>query len=134
MNLTAAQLQTLHHLRASYVGPEQGDEEVTANQPHRQYSVGMLFPHDSAGAGRDKSDDVSADVPDGDVEEGGAGVPLAEDWRPSSAAISFVTDGNSIEVDFSCATYVLVDGDGPPRWRRSPSLSTAWRCGEARAR
>ena len=29
---------------------------------------------------------------DGEVEENGAAVPIAEDWRPSSAAISFITD------------------------------------------
>ncbi len=124
MNLTVAQREALEHLRASYVGPEAGDEEVTTNLPHRQYAVGMLFPaesvapasHDGEGVG----EEIDADVPDGDVEEDGAAVPLAEDWRPSSAAISFVTDGDSVDVDFSCGTYARVDGDGPPRWRRTP--------------
>ncbi|MFC8489428.1 helicase-related protein [Streptomyces sp. NPDC057235] len=124
MNFTVAQKEALDHLRASYVGPEAGAEEVTTNLPYRQYAVGMLFPletgahgdHDGEGA----DEDVTADVPDGDVEENGAGVPLAEDWRPSSVAISFVTDGDSVDVDFSCGTYTAVDGDGPPRWRRTP--------------
>ncbi|MER5527020.1 helicase-related protein [Streptomyces sp. NPDC002677] len=124
MNLTAAQEKALQHLRTSYVGPEDGDEEVTTNFPHRQYAVGMLFPaevgtRETAG-GENANEEVSADVPDGDVEEDGAGVPLAEDWRPSSVAISFVTDGDSVYVDFSCGTYSLVGGDGPPRWRRTP--------------
>ncbi|MFE9649421.1 helicase-related protein [Streptomyces sp. NPDC006365] len=124
MNLTVAQKEALQHLRASYVGPEAGDEETTANLPHRQYAVGMLFPVEVEARGPrgdgDTDEDVSADVPDGEVEENGAGVPLAEDWRPSSVAISFVTDGDSVEVDFSCGTYAVVDGDGPPRWRRTP--------------
>ncbi|MFC9614383.1 helicase-related protein [Streptomyces sp. NPDC056938] len=124
MNLTAAQKEALQHFRDSYVGPEAGDEEVTANLPHRQYAVGMLFPieaeaHGTHGGG-DTVEEVSADVPDGDVEETGAGVPLAGDWKPSSVALSFVTDGDSIHIDFSCGTYAVVDGDGPPRWRRTP--------------
>ncbi|MGY3340238.1 hypothetical protein ACVW0K_006337 [Streptomyces filamentosus] len=124
MNFTVAQKEALAHLRASYVGPEAGDEEVTTNLPHRQYSVGMLFPF-KAGTpadhdGEDADKGVIADVPNGEVEENGAGVPLAEDWRPSSVAISFITDGDSVDVDFSCGTYVAVDGEGPPRWRRTP--------------
>ncbi|MFD3439040.1 helicase-related protein [Streptomyces sp. NPDC058685] len=124
MNLTAAQEEALHHLRASYVGPEAGDEEVTANLPHRQYAVGMLFPVEAEArgprGGGDTDEEVSADVPEGDVEEKGASVPLAEDWKPSSVALSFVTDGDAVEVDFSCGTYAAVEGDGPPRWRRTP--------------
>lgn len=124
MNLTVAQKEVLRHLRASYVGPEAGDEEVTANLPHRQYAVGMLFPAEAVACGThgggDTDEGVAADVPDGEVEENGAGVPLAEDWRPSSVAISFVTNGDSVVVDFSCGTYAVVDGDGPPRWRRTP--------------
>ncbi|GAA3739180.1 helicase-related protein [Spinactinospora alkalitolerans] len=84
----------------------------------------MLFPSETVARGshdgEDADEEVSADVPDGDVEEDGAGIPLAEDWRPSSVAISFVTDGDSVDVDFSCGTYAAVDGDGPPRWRRTP--------------
>ncbi|WKK12695.1 helicase-related protein [Rhodococcus ruber] len=120
MTLTASQESVLEHLRASYVGPEGGGEEVTTNQPHRQYAVGMLFPREAAARG-DRTisgGDVSADVAEGDVEEDGADVPLAEDWRPSSVALSFVTDGLRAVVDFSCGTYTSVDADGPPRWRR----------------
>ncbi|MFE9963771.1 helicase-related protein [Streptomyces sp. 900116325] len=124
MNLTAAQQESLRHLRASYLGPEGGDEEVTTNLPHRQYSVGMLFPGGAVASvtGEDGEADelVPPDVPLGDGDEGDAQVPLAEDWRPSSVAISFVTDGDSVGVDFSCGTYSAVDGDGPPRWRRTP--------------
>jgi hypothetical protein len=81
----------------------------------------MLFPVEAAPKADDASGhEVMADVPDGDVEEDGAGVPLAEDWRPSSVAISFVTDGDSLDVEFSCGTYSLVSEDGPPRWRRTP--------------
>ncbi|WP_411086854.1 helicase-related protein [Streptomyces sp. 061-3] len=123
MNLTAAQKEALRHLRASYAGPEEGEEEVTANLPHRQYAVGMLFPVEESAdrsGGKDTDDaEIPPDVPEGDVEEHAAQAPLAEDWKPSSVAISFVTDGDSVDVDFSCGTYALVGGDGPPRWQRS---------------
>ncbi|MGW0606380.1 helicase-related protein [Streptomyces sp. NPDC002640] len=125
MTLTEAQKEALRHLRTSYVGPEAGEEEITTNLPHRQYAVGMLFPAGatSSGEGDDSTGSggaLSADVPTGEVEESGAAVPLAEDWKPSTVAISFVTDGDSVHVDLSCGTYARVEGDGPPRWRRTP--------------
>ncbi|MGW6783112.1 helicase-related protein [Streptomyces sp. NPDC054987] len=63
---------------------------------------------------------MSADVVEGEIEEAGAGVPLAEDWRPSSVAISFVTDRDTVLCDFSAGTYRPVTEDGPPRWQRVP--------------
>ncbi|MEU8800521.1 helicase-related protein [Spirillospora sp. NPDC048819] len=123
MNLTEAQRAALQHLRDAYVGPDGGQEEVTSNLPHRQYAVGMLFPAATAAHGGDQArpeDEATTDVPLGDLEEDDAAVPLAEDWRPSSVAISFVTDGDSVEVHFSCGTYTQASGDGPPAWRRSP--------------
>lgn len=121
MILTRAQKRALKHLRAAYVGPDGGDDEVVFNRPDRQYAVGMLFPSGSSAPGPEKAEqepDVEADVVSGDVEEGGAGVPLAEDWRPSSVAISFVTDRPTVYCDFSGGTYQPITGDGPPRWRR----------------
>ncbi|MEU1734357.1 helicase-related protein [Streptosporangium sp. NPDC020145] len=126
MNLTEAQRAALKHLRNTYVGPDGGEEEVTRNLPHRQYAVGMLFPVASEVHGGDQvepENGLSADVPERDVEEDGATVPLAEDWRPSSVAISFITDGDSVEARFSCGTYSQASVDGPPKWRRSPFVS-----------
>jgi len=119
--LTADQEAALAHLRGAYVGPEGGPEEVVENPPNLRYSVGILFPreaHDRPDA--DAQPEVDADVPGTDVEEDAAGVPLAEDWRPSSVAISFVTDGTSVVCDLTGATYEDVRGDGPPAWRRRP--------------
>ena len=121
--LTPDQSAALAHLRSAYVGPEGGPEEVVENPPNLRYSVGILFPREA----QEHSDEepagepgLHADVPVTDVEEEGASIPLAEDWRPSSAAISFVTDGASISCDLSGATYEDVRGDGPPAWRRRP--------------
>jgi hypothetical protein len=126
VTLTPAQIRALNHLRAAYVGPEHGDDEVLLNRPSLQYAVGMLFPagdeapaQGSVAAGEaDPQQLVMADVDEGDIEEEDASVPLAEDWRPSSAAISFVTDGESVLCDFSAATYVPIEDEGLPRWQR----------------
>ncbi|WP_313025355.1 helicase-related protein [Mobilicoccus sp.] len=131
MNLTPLQEEALAHLRAAYVGPEEGPHETTLNPPHRQYVVGMLFPIELgrdepssvAAAGIDDQT-VSADVEQGDVEESGADVPLAEDWRPSSVAVSFVIDTPSVVVDFECGTYAQVNDEGPKRWTRTPHTLT----------
>lgn len=134
MTMTAAQERALQHLRSAYVGPDGGDDEVVFNLPNRQYAVGMLFPlpapktensgdtdgtADGNGPEDSGVDDAEADVTPGDVEEHGASVPLAEDWRPSSVAISFVTDQATVLCDFSGGSYEPITDDGPPRWRRS---------------
>ena len=128
MTLTRAQQLVLDHLRSAYVGPDGGENEVILNLPNRQYAVGMLFPRDAAPASDDGSGDpgheevdlVGATSSAGEVEESGASIPIAEDWRPSSAAISFVTDHDAIICDVSGATYSAVESDGPPSWRRVP--------------
>lgn len=134
MTCTPLQEIALAHLRATYVGPEAGPRETVLNQPHRQYVVGMLFPLESRTVPLESRTDepdpsvtegeevqgLTADVELGDVEDHGASVPLAEDWRPSSVAVSFISDAPEVEVDFECGTYAKVIGDGPPRWSRSP--------------
>jgi hypothetical protein len=128
MTLTEAQSAALRHARAAYMGPEGGPDELLVNgRPNLQYTVGMLYPPDSGPlrpegepSSEESVEDVTADVPEGDVEEADATVPLAEEWRPSSVAISFVTDGRSVLCDFSGGTYAPVEVDGPPTWRRAP--------------
>jgi hypothetical protein len=128
MTHTESQKAALSHARAAYMGPEGGPDEVIVNgRPNLQYTVGMLYPPESGElppegdpATDDDGEDIRADVPDGDVEEGDATVPLAEEWRPSSVAISFVTDGSSVLCDFAGGTYAPVEDGGPPSWRRTP--------------
>jgi hypothetical protein len=126
MTLTEAQQAALQHARAAYMGPEGGPDEIIVNgRPNLQYTVGMLYPPESGqsqpeGEPSSADDSIRADVPEGDVEEGDATVPLAEEWRPSSVAISFVTDGSSVLCDFAGGTYAPVEDDGPPSWRRTP--------------
>jgi hypothetical protein len=83
----------------------------------------MLFPLESTTPGPEsegEDDALSSGVEQGDVEEDGAGVPLAEDWRPSSAAISFVADSPSAVCTVAGGTYAAIADDGPPRWQRRP--------------
>lgn len=124
MTLTQPQQTALGHLRAAYFGPEGGIDEVLMNRPHLQYSVGMLFPRDSEIATPqipgEGTEFMSKAVTEGDVEESDAHVPLAEDWRPSSVAISFVVDSPSVVCHVSGATYRPIADDGPPRWQRRP--------------
>ena len=123
MTLTTPQKASLEHLRSAYIGPSEGEEEVLLNRPHLQYVVGMLFPRDATtppqeAEGEDEA--LSEGVEQGDVEEGDGGVQLAEDWRPSSVAISFVTTARSIICRVAGGTYQPLADDGPPRWRRHP--------------
>ena len=126
MTLTGVQALALDHLRRAYVGPEGGESEVLLNRPSLQYSVGMLFPSadDSPAVGSarpgelDGDEFIAADVSDGDIEEEAASVPLAEDWRPSSVAISFITDGAEVLCDLAGASYSELVDDGPRRWQR----------------
>ena len=121
MTLTHSQQTALDHLRAAYVGPEGGAHEVAENMPNRQYAVGMLFPRGSVDHSETEEDDADAEVETtGEVEERGASVPISEEWRPSSVAISFVTDRPTAVCDLRGGTYKAVEGDGPPRWQRSP--------------
>jgi len=127
MTLNLAQQCALDHLRATYVGPSEGDEEVLLNRPHLQYAVGMLFPSDATtpdaeGTASIEGEDeaLSLGVEQGDLEEDGATVPLAEDWRPSSVAISFVTESSSVMCEVRGGTYAPIHDDGPPRWLRHP--------------
>lgn len=131
MTLTNAQKVVLGHLRSAYVGPDGGKDEIIENLPNRQYAVGLMFPREEAQSVDDGASDPPPDedqdlkagiATTGDVEEQGAGVPIAEDWRPSSVAISFVTDRPSVHCDFWGATYARVEDDGPPRWPKARIL------------
>lgn len=127
MTLTYSQERVLSHLRSAYVGPENGDDEIVWNMPSRQYSVGILFPQGAV----DRSEADEADAADdaagalkvesnGELEDRGASVPVSEQWRPSSAALSFVTDEPAVVCSLSGGTYRSVEDGGPPRWQRRP--------------
>ena len=119
-NLSDEQASAYRHLREAYVGPESGTEEILATIPSLQYVLGMLFPPED----RSPTVETTADVEEGDVEEEEL-EPLAEEWRPSSAAISFVTDAGAVEVGLDFGTYrpFITAGtdDDKARWKRTPA-------------
>ena len=121
MTFTEKQRAALEHMRSAYFGPSEGESEILFNRPHLQYSVGILFPSESEVSEAEvggATDALGIGVEQGDVEEENASVPLAEDWRPSSVAVSFVTDSPSVLARISGATYSPIDETGPPRWQR----------------
>lgn len=120
MTLSPAQQSALAHLRSAYAGPDGGPDEILTNRPTLQYSVGILFPREEATPDED-GDEIAAEVAStGEIEEDGAAVPIAEAWRPSSVAISFITDHPAVDVRFAGATYSAIEDGGPPRWQRRP--------------
>lgn len=126
MTRTTDQDLALDHLRAAYVGPEH-DDEVILNRPDLRYVTGMLFPvgrpgSPDPGPSREEPGMLLSDVAADDVEEDGAAAPLAEEWKPSSVAISFVTNAAAVRCHLSCGTYRRVREDGPPRWERRAFL------------
>lgn len=116
LNLTEEQESAYRHLRSAYVGPEGGPEEVLSSNPSLQYIVGMVFPPED----RAPADETAADVEEGEVEEEET-EPLAEDWRPSSAAISFVTDAPTVRTSLSFGVYRPAMVGEEVQWHRSPA-------------
>lgn len=126
MNLSPSQEKALDHLRRAYTGPESEDEVIVNGLPNRQYAVGMLYPQGAAVEMTlpTEEEETSSSASGGEAEELGAAVPIAEEWRPSSVAISFVIDGSSAHCHLSGGTYEAVDHDGPPSWRRKSFSSS----------
>ena len=118
-HLTGEQEAAYLHLRRAYEGPEGGGDEVITADPSLQYAVGMLFP--KAAELPETETDTHADVDSGDTEE-----PLAEEWRPSSAAISFVTDATTLTAELSFGVYIP-QGDGKKvQWSRTQVDTDPW--------
>ncbi|MBN6767058.1 MULTISPECIES: helicase-related protein [Micrococcus] len=114
-HLTPEQAAAYRHLRGAYVGPEGGENETLTGIPSLQYIAGMLFPIED----EMPEEQTTSDVEEGDLEE--SIEPLAEDWRPSSAAISFVTDASTLRVHLGFGCYQLSTNGDREVWSRSPS-------------
>lgn len=110
--------ESFKYLASHYMGPILGLDEKIQNRPDSTYLVGILYPLDS--------ESVTADV----IEEDALGVEnpfeedeviqTASDWRPSSAALSFIHSGDSILCDLNFGTYSLTkSSEGQGAWERS---------------
>lgn len=126
MTLTPAQRTALSHLRRAYLGPEGGPEETLSAAPVFRYAVGMLFPGSGAVESLERleptaeTETLSDEADLEDPEAVGAGIPTPDDQRPSSVALSFVTDRPSVTCHFAGGTYSSTEKDGQSTWRRRP--------------
>ncbi len=121
MDATARQEQTVEFLKNSYVGPVGGKAEVLHSRPDRTYLVGTLYP---------ASDPLIWDFdtiagPDEAVDPGDTEDPTIEtsnSWKPSSASLSFIHDGEALDCTISFGTYEDEAKDGGAdshSWRRT---------------
>lgn len=117
--LTTEQREALEHLRLSYAGPEEGPTEFLRDRPDLRYIVGHLFPKEVAVA--DAAADAEAIEPEGEGLEGTADL-RPEEWRPSSLAVSFVTDADEVHVSLRAGTYSPEGDEESKGWRRTPWL------------
>lgn len=106
--LSPAQRLAFEHLSRSFVGPLNGPNEII-ERPDRTYLAGILFPRLSESALLNQSEDRSPEIEDIESEDLQLGaITLAESWRPSSAAISFMTKSNEVFIDYSAGHYDLI--------------------------
>lgn len=89
-------------LRSQYLGPIGEPDELLPNRPDRQYLVGTLYPKGSDSPGSDDGDILGDDVADEALDDP---VELANSWRPASAAVSFLHDGEALEASVDGAHY-----------------------------
>lgn len=123
MKLAPAQRVALEHLRRAYIGPEGGSEEVLADMPSRRYAVAMLFPEGNRDDGERVEDDLiksPGEATTEDQEFPTVGIPTPDEQKPSSVAISFVTDTPYITCEISGGTYAAVTTTDRLQWKRSP--------------
>jgi hypothetical protein len=109
------------YLERNYLGPNDGDIEVIQSRPDATYLVGVLYPRElSPGIFVPlESETELGDNEAPDIDEGGV-IESASEWRPSSAAISFIHDGAQVSCTLGFATYSEVDTEKPSKWARRP--------------
>ena len=132
----------IDHLRAHFVGPKSGENEIVPSNPVYAYLTGMLFPvEEGEGLAPETLDeDISpeeADLDDAidpsfpgeedDDEDDIGNLTAASGWTPSSLGLSFIHDAPELVVTTRAARYEPVkskagvraagnDGD----WQRIP--------------
>lgn len=121
MDAKARQQLMVEFLRNSYVGPVGGSTEVLHSRPDRTYLAGTLYPAGDPLVWEletiaDPVDDLdSVDPEDPTIE-------TSNSWKPSSASLSFIHDGEELECTISFGTYADEAKDGGPNshtWQRT---------------
>lgn len=107
------------HLEQMYLGPADGPEELLNNRPNATYLVGVLYP---VGIGVEvdepptPADEHADDGTEGTEEHA---IDMANAYHPSSSALSFIHDGEAVEIDLRYATYSEEKTDAHTAWRRA---------------
>lgn len=102
----------VENLRRNYLGPSGGDSEFLRTSPHMTYLVGTLFAAQSGIAKNlDGDDDTYPDADDGVIES-------ANGWHPSSAALSFMHNGSTLQCTIEFGVYGKDEVEGNEGWRR----------------
>lgn len=115
---------TLEYLQKNYLGPLAGVEEIVSNRPDSTYLVGILYPQDISDDKQNAYETTNTDnQADSTVFVEDEVIQTASDWRPSSAAISFIHSGDQVLCDLNFGTYLEYvessDSGGPRSWKRN---------------
>lgn len=120
------QQRVVEHLQQQYLGPVEGPEEVLRNRPNATYLVGVLYP-----VGIGLEDEPLQPVTEESMGEDGNEEPaidMANAYQPSSSALSFIHDGEAVDIDLEYATYSEEKTDNHAVWRRQGHHFSGVRC------
>lgn len=138
MDSRERQQLVVEFLKKSYVGPLSGPSEVLPSRPDRTYLTGTLYPIGDSVSVQHQSppgpiDELELDDPDDPTIE------TSNSWKPSSASLSFIHDGEGLECTLRFGTYEADAKDAAfdaRAWRRTEhgpftfalsSTNTSWK-------
>jgi hypothetical protein len=115
------QKRVVEHLEQQYLGPLDGPEELLRNKPNSTYLVGVLYPVGiGLGIGEEepRTHDETTTGEDGIDGTEEPAIDMANAYQPSSSALSFIHDGEAVDIDLVYATYGEEKTDTHTAWRR----------------
>ncbi|WP_043425137.1 helicase-related protein [Arthrobacter sp. 162MFSha1.1] len=123
--LSAVRSEFVTYLKQEYLGPAKGKNEELYVRPERTYLVGTLYPQaldGSAAPEMDEYERAEASVASLDSapkeNEIDDIVESANEWYPSSLALSFIVSSPSVSCDVSFGTYTENRDSGRQKWSR----------------
>lgn len=125
------QQRVVDHLEQHYLGPMGGPDELLKNKPNATYLVGVLYPM-GIGA-EDEGEEAESGVEETTAEDGIDGtqepaIDMANAYQPSSSALSFIHDGDALDIELRYATYSEESVDAHTAWRRHGHQIPGIRC------
>jgi len=123
------QKRVVEHLEQQYLGPIEGPEELLRNRPDATYLVGVLYPAGIGAEVEELQPSVEHNPSEQDIdgtEE--SAIDMANAYQPTSSALSFIHDGEAVDIDLVYATYVEEKTDTHSAWRRQGHQFSGIRC------